>query len=341
VTRLSISTLPYKRVVAGIAALVLVLAVGTAGYMVIEGWSFLDAVYMASITITTVGYREVEPLSDAGVVFTMGLLFVGVGTAFYILTALVAAIIEGDFGQVFGLRRMRDTIKHLKGHLVVCGYGRVGAEVAAELRERDTRFVVIDSNEDALENARTAGALTVKGDATVEEVLIEAGIQSCSAVIAASDSDVTNTYITLTVRSLRPDVFIVARVSSPLVERKLRQAGADRIVSPYAMGGRRMAYAALQPLVSDFIDLLPANAHKDRIMADILIDETSRLSGLTLAEVLEGCLDVVVLAVRDASGHMEVGPAPSRKVELGDRLTVVGNEDTLRSVGSRKLATRS
>ena len=326
----------HARVSLGIATLLLVLGFGTAGYMILEGWSFLDAFYMATITITTVGYREVEPLSDAGMVFTIGLLFVGVGTAFYILTALVASIIEGDLGQVFGLRRMQGTITRLKGHLIVCGYGRVGEEVSGELKERKAQFVVIDADDEALERARLAGALVVKGDATKEETLEEAGIQRCSAIIAATDSDVTNTYITLTVRGLRADVFVVARVSSPGIELKLRQAGADRTVSPYALGGRRMAYAALQPIVTDFIDLLPADEHNERIMADILIDKHSGLDGLSLSEVLAGCKDVVVLAVRDASGRMEVGPVSSRIVALGDRITVVGEEDSLRSLGSIK-----
>ena len=323
----------YGRVVLGLALLAAVIGVGTAGYMLIEGWSFLDAVYMAVTTVTTVGFREVRPLSTSGRVFTLLLILVGVGVAFYILTALVGAIIEGNLRQYFGVRRMISEIHRLRGHHIVCGFGRVGEEVARELKELRAPFVVIDLSQDAVERARQAGLLTVLGDATAEDTLTEAGIQHCRSLIAASDSDVANTYITLTAKSLRPDVFVVARVSTQKLEAKLRQAGADRIVSPYTMGGRHMALAALQPIMTDFIEMIAVGDQADRILAELEVDEDSGLAGRTLESALAGVRTAAVLAVRDARGDLRVGPPPSTVLQLGDKVVVVGREDELRSVG--------
>jgi voltage-gated potassium channel len=325
----------YNRVVLGLFMLVLVLATGTAGYMIIEDWSLLDAAYMASITITTVGYSEVRPLSETGKVFTIGLMFLGVGAAFYILTALVAAIIEGDLRQVFGARRMKLMIERLKDHYIVCGFGRVGEQVARELQSRGAPFVVVEVNESRIDDARADGMLVVQGDATVEETLSEAGIEQCRAVIAASDSDATNTYITLTAKGLRQEAYVVARVSSEAVEGKLLQAGADRTVSLYRIGGRRLAFAALQPLVTDFIDIFPGAEQGDRILAEITVEDDSGFAGKQLGEALEGHDDIVVLAVRDVRGRLDVGPVRSRILAVGEILIVVGQEQDLSALGVR------
>lgn len=335
----SLASSPLTRLVLGLAALQLVIVFGTAGYMVIEGWSLLDAFYMAVITITTVGYREVHPLDSEGQLFTALLLFLGVGVAFYILTVMVATIIEGDLGQLFGARRMRNAIQRLHDHYIVCGFGRVGQEIARELNERKLDFVVLDRDEAAVERGRRAGYVVLQGDATGEASLLEAGLARCRALIAASDSDATNTYITLTARALRPDAFVVARVSTPDFESKLRQAGASRVISPYAIGGKRLALAAIQPMITDFIDIVdasPPDALGERILAEFVIDEASGLAGRKLAEVLAGCRDVVPLAVRDAAGRMLVGPAGSTLLSTGDRLLVAGPEDELRRVSDRR-----
>ena len=173
--------------------------------------------YMAVTTVTTVGFREVNELSDAGRVFTMLYVLTGVGAAFYILTALVAVIIEGDLGEIFGVRRYRVAIRQLENHYIICGYGRVGREVAQELTARKVPFVVVDFNPDIQQQAKRDNVLMINSDATEADVLMEAGIQRCRGLIAASDSDANNTYITLTAKSLRADVFVVARVGSPEV----------------------------------------------------------------------------------------------------------------------------
>ena len=324
----------YSRVLVGLALLLAVLVTGTAGYMLIEGWSFIDALFMTVTTVTTVGFREVRPLDTEGRVFTIVLVLFGVGAAFYILTALVAAIIEGDLRQVFGARRMKMSIERLRDHYIVCGYGRVGREIAREFSERRIPFVVVEVRPESVEHARIDGALIVEGDATDEDTLRQAGIASCRALIAASDSDAGNTYITLTAKGLRPDLYVVARVGEPSVAAKLRLAGADRVVSPYSIGGRRMALAALQPMMTDFIDIVPSDPQGDRILAEFAVDDASGLAGRELADALSGCRDVAVLAVRDAQGRMTVGPAASTRLALGDRLMLVGGEDELRSIGA-------
>ena len=330
---LGLASTHYNRVVAGLLALLLILIGGTAGYVLIEGWSLLDAFYMSAITITTVGYREVQPLSEAGQVFTVVLLFFGVGAAFYILTTLVAAILEGDLRQVYGARRMKVMIERLHDHYIVCGFGRVGEQVALELQSRDAPFVVVEINDARIEDARAMGMLVVQGDATLESTLIGAGIERCRALIAASDSDSTNTYITLTAKGLRPETYVVARVRSEAVESKLAQAGADRTVSPYRIGGRRMAFAAMQPLVSDFIDIFPGAEQGDRVLAEIPVDDDSGFAGKQLGEALAGCEDIVVLAVRGAQGRLDVGPARSRVLAGGEILIVVGEEEDLSALG--------
>jgi voltage-gated potassium channel len=280
-----------------------------------------------------VGFREVHELSTAGRVFTIVLVLFGVGVAFYILTALVAAIIEGDLRLLFGARRMRSALERVSDHFIVCGYGRVGQEVCVELQQRKVPFVVVDIEASAIERARGDGMLAVQGDATEEDTLKAAGIERCRALIAASDSDAANTFITLTARGLRSDVFLVARVSTLSVEAKLRQAGANRVVSPYTMGGRRLALAAVQPIMADFIDIVPGS-QGNRILAEFLVDEDSGLAGRELTQALSSCKDVAALAVRDAEGAMTVGPAASTQLKLGDRLLVVGEEDDLRGIGA-------
>jgi voltage-gated potassium channel len=320
-------------VLEGLVLLGLVLAVGTAGYMLIEGWSFFDAFYMAVITVTTVGYGEIHPLSSEGRVFTVFVALFGIGIAFYILTAMVASIIEGDFRQLLGFRRTRLAVQELENHYIVCGFGRVGEEIVRELTERNAPVVVVDNGDSAIERARAAGVLTVSGDATRDETLIEAGVRRCNTIFAASDSDSVNTYITLTAKSLQPDVFVVARLRSPAVESKLRQAGADRVISPYSMGGRRMAFAALQPYVTDFVDLFANDPLGERVLVEVNVDEVSEFAGRSLGDVLEGCGDVVVLAVRDAEGRLVIGPPRSRLLSTGEVMIVIGSEDEVRTIG--------
>ena len=328
------------RILSGIAIFALLLAAGTVGYMIIDGWSFMDALFMTVTTVTTVGYREIHPLDTPGRVFTIVLVLFGVGTAFYLLTTLVALVIEGDLAAALGLTRMRGRIEHIRDHHILCGFGRVGEEIARELSERGLAFVVVDTNTDALARAQQSGFLTVEGDAASDDVLLAAGIRRARTLLAASDSDSGNTYITLTAKALNPDVLVVARAGKPESEARARRAGADRVISPYAIGGRRMALSAIQPNIVDFMDTLSVGRNAEQILAEIDITEHSRLFGLYVRHVMESTR-VAVLGLRRADGTLIVGPREDVRLEAGDRLIVAGLESDIARLSEMTMPTHT
>lgn len=308
---------------------------GTAGYMIIERWSFFDALFMTVITVTTVGYREVRPLDTEGRMFTIVLVLFGVGTAFYLLTTFVAMVIEGDVGEAFGLTRMKSRIDRLNDHYILCGYGRVGEEIAREFVERDLSFVVIENNPEAVQRLYDAGHPMIEGDAASDEVLIEGGVRRARTLLAASDSDSGNTYITLTAKALNPEIFVVARAGKRESEGRARRAGADRIISPYAISGRRMALSAIQPNIVDFMDTLAVGRGAGQILAEIEVSEESGFFGLYIRHLLESS-GVTILGVQRASGELIVGPREDVRLEMGDRLMVVGSEHEISSMSERQ-----
>jgi voltage-gated potassium channel len=301
--------------------------------MIIEGWSLLDALYMTVTTVTTVGFREVQPLGTGGRIFTIFLILLGVGVALYLLVSLVSLVLEGELGLALGVRRMRAKIQALRNHYILCGFGRVGEEIGREFRDRGIPFVVVESNPEAVGRARERGFLFIDGDASSDTVLLEAGIQHARCLLAASDSDAGNTYITLTAKAVNPDILVVARAGQPANQRKLRRAGADRVISPYLIGGRRMALSALQPLVVEFIDtLVQGGAPGEHIIAELEASEESGLAGRTLQDALEGCASVTVLAIQKPTGEIMVGPRGAAVLELGDRLIILGEEGDLEAL---------
>ena len=241
-----------RRVLPALNILVIIIGSGIAGYIVIEHWSFIDALYMTILTITTVGYGEVHTLSQGGKIFSVALMIGGVGSVLYTLSLLIQYLLEGQFGITLKRRRMRTEIAKLKGHFILCGYGRMGKEIASTFNDEGIPFVVIEENQDSAAMAGEDGYLYLQGDATSDEVLKEARIESAHGLVTAVGSDVDNTYITLSARGLCPDLFITARSCSPGVEVKLKRAGADIVVSPHSIGARRMAMLALHPTAVDF-----------------------------------------------------------------------------------------
>jgi voltage-gated potassium channel len=313
------------RVITGLAVFLALLAAGTGGYMAIERWSFIDAFYMTVTTITTVGYREVQPLDTKGRVFTIFLVLFGVGTAFYLLTTFVALVIEGDLRAALGVTRMKGRIEQLRDHHILCGYGRVGEEIAREFVERKTAFVVVEQNPEAIRRAVEAGHLVIEGDAAADDVLTQAGVQRAHALLAASDSDSGNTYITLTAKALNPRIFVVARAGKRQSEGRAVRAGADRVISPYAISGRRMALSAIQPNIVDFMDTLAVGRNSEQILAEIEVTEESGMFGLYIRHIHESSR-VTILGLQRASGELIVGPREDLRLEMGDRLMVVGRE---------------
>jgi len=320
---------PIRRLAVGAVLFFGLYAFGVLGYMAIEGWSFIDSLFMTAITVTTVGFEEVHPLDTGGKIFTIFVAFFGIGWAFYILLGLVDMILGGQLGLTLGVRRMKGKIEAQRDHYVLCGFGRVGKEIARDLTARGTPFVIVDSNPEAIERARKQDYLLVEGDATSDAALTEAGIQRARCLLAASDSDSGNTYIVLTAKALNPRLFVVARVGQPASTTPMLRAGADRVISPYSIGGRRMALSALQPLVVDFIDTLVKGRHGEQILAELEASEESGLAGMTIEGCFQACPTATTLALQKANGAIHVGPRGTTVVELGDRLIVLGDEADL------------
>src|SRR5829696_3530136 len=248
--------LALRRVQSAIVALLIITAVGVLGYMVFEGWRFTDALYMTEITLTTVGYREVHVLDASGQLWTMLLLITGVGTLFYAAVSSVELVVEGTVRGYFGRRRVKAAIGKLSGHYILCGYGRVGRQVAREFAADEVPFVIVEQDPEILEECMAEGFLALLGEAADDDVLEEAGILRAGGLIAAVDSDADNVFVVLSARKLNPKLHIAARASSDESAAKLEIAGADRTLSPYAVGGRRLAALATQPLVVDFLDVV-------------------------------------------------------------------------------------
>jgi voltage-gated potassium channel len=240
-----------RRILPALYVLVIITGSGVAGYMIIEHWSFLDALYMTIRAITTAGYGEVYPLSQGGKVFSIVLLIGGVVGVLYALGLLMQCLLEGQLGITLRRRRMKTEIAKLKEHFILCGYGRMGREIANTFNDEGIPFVVIENSQESAAMAGEDGYLYLQGDATNDEVLKEARIESARGLVAAVGSDVDNTYITLSARGLCPDLLITARSCSPGVEVKLKRAGANCIVSPHSIGARRMAMLALHPAAVD------------------------------------------------------------------------------------------
>ncbi len=323
-----------RRVLLGILVLLVIIVIGVAGYRLIEGWSLVDSLYMTITTITTVGFQEVHPLDTAGRVFTMVLVLGGVGGALYALTGIMTFVVEGQFGLTLGRRRMRSRIAQLKGHFILCGYGRVGEEIGRHFKEEGIPFVVIDHHPDCIARLEAAGYLYVQGDATTDEMLNAAGVERARGLVAAVGGDVENTYITLSARGLNPHLFIEARASNAEAEEKLRRAGADRVVSPTSIGGRRMAMLALRPAVVDFIDTIILGRGREMQVEDVDIIPGGPLAGRTVREVRRGG-DVNVLAMWKEGGRFVPNPLDDAPIEPGDRLVVIGSARALAALEQR------
>jgi len=320
-----VDVLPGNLIVAA-AVLVVLPIIGTAGYMILEGWSFLDALYMTIITLTTVGFREVRELDDSGRIFTMLLIISGVGAILYAFLAVFQFVLEGELGLLLGRQRMKSRIEGLNDHYIRCGFGRVGEEIAREFSARRLPFVVVESNPEAIERAERRGFLLLVGDATSDEIPKEAGVERARVLLAASDSDAGNTFIVLTAKALNPRLFLVTRAAYPESEPRMLRAGADRVFSPYNIAGKQMALTALHPLVVEFIDTLASRRDGAPVLAEIDVSEVSGLAGRTIHDVLHQFPSVVVLGLESAAGDLRVGPASDTVLRMSDRVILMGQE---------------
>jgi voltage-gated potassium channel len=305
--------------------------VGTAGYYALEPkYSLFDALYMTIITLTTVGYEEVHPLSRWGRAFTMLLLLGGVFTFFYTATELLRVVVSGEVQQLLGRQRMERNLAALNNHLIVCGFGRMGRYVCREFSRQGLPFVIIDRKAEALEGPDAANGIPVVGDATNDEVLKRAGVERARALVTVAASDADNLYITMSARLLNEKLYIVARAEGDQAEQKLLRAGASRVVTPYAIGGTKVAHAVLRPNVVDFIELATATEHLDLQIEETTIQPHSPLTGKTLrASRLRDELGLIVVAVKKPQGHMIYTPPGEHVIEAGDTLIALGRRPQL------------
>jgi voltage-gated potassium channel len=308
------------------AAIALVVAGGTVGYMVIEGWSLLDALYMTVTTITTVGFREVRELSTAGRIFTMLLILCGAGVILYGLATIVEYAIKAQLSGVFKRRAVRKQVNRLESHYIICGYGRVGESVARHFAAQEAAFVVVDNDPAGLARAEADGFLVVEGDATSDETLEAAGIRKAQGVVAAVGSDAGNIYVTLSARVLNPGLLIVARASSEDTVNKLKRAGADRVVSPYGIGGRQMAALMLKPLVTDYLDVVTGDGALEFRMEELALTAKCCAVGRTIQELaVRKTTGATILAVRNGeTGVFDTNPSPEVVLESGDTVIAIG-----------------
>ena len=314
------------------ALLVLVMAIGTAGYHYIEHWPWFDGFYMVITTLTTIGYQEVHPLSHAGRVFNVFIIIAGVSLLLLGVGLLSQALLEFELQSFFGRRRMEREISRLDGHFIICGMGRVGRKVARELARKPAPFVIIDNSDAKRERFANEKWPVIAGDATLEATLKEARIEHASGLIAATTTDATNLYIVLTARGLNPHLKIIARASEDAAEKHLLTAGADSVVSPYSFAGQRIAQSLLRPHVVTFLDTATTHLGMDLEIGEIHITPDSMFAGKTLeTSRIRQERGVIVLAIKRRD-DMRFNPAPDERIEPGDCLIAMGEPAQLREL---------
>lgn len=316
-----------------LSLLLLVIVFGTVGYRLLGGreWSFVDALYMTIITITTVGYREVhEPLGPTLMVFTVVLLVVGVGTTLYVLGSMAQVTIEGKMNAIIRRRRLDKKIHALKDHYIVCGCGRMGLLIARQLAEKPLPVVVVERDEAKINKAEEEGLPYIFADATDEDALVRAGIQRAKGLITALGTDADNVYVTLTARELNPKLYILARAGEEGSDKKLLRAGANKVVSPYTIGGMRMAEAVLRPAVVDFIEIATMKRTIDLQLEEVRVGPTSKLVGTTLLDShIRKDFDSIIIGIKKSSNEMIFNPTPDYRIEANDTLIALGKREDM------------
>ena len=317
-----------KRLALGLSILAAVIVAGTLGYVLIEHWGVADALYMTIITVGTVGFREIHPLSRAGEVFTMVLILAGVGALGFALGQFVEFLLEGHLTGFLEGRRMEKRIEALDGHTIVAGYGRVGKVVARTLADEGSPFVIVDTSAEAADVAHDEGWTFIQGDATEESVLVDAGVERAGAIVTALSADAENLFVTVTARALNPKIFIVARSAHESTEAKLINAGANRTITPNVIGGRRMASMVLHPTVSDYLDIVATGEGVEFRLQEIGLTPTSCFVGQTLAQArIRERTGAQVVAILHVDGHVNANPAADTMLVPGERLVVLGTPD--------------
>jgi voltage-gated potassium channel len=312
-----------------------IVAFGTCGYYFVEKMPPFEAFYMTMITISTVGYAEIFPLSPAGRALTIIIIILGITVGAYTIGLLVKAFIEGELLKMFGRIKVQKQISEIKDHFIVCGFGRIGRIISKELAADDIDFVVIEQDPAIIEQIESKNYLFLEMDATSEEALLKAGIMKANGIVTALRSDANNVFITLTAKGLRPDIYILARASHENNEDKLARAGASRVVSPHLIGGRRMAQVLKRPTVVDFIDIATMGSSLGLMMEEATVGNGSGLTGKNLVDSnLRKNFGVIIVAIKKMDGNMIFNPMPSETLEAGDVIVVIGKREDLKRMNA-------
>lgn len=308
----------------------LLLVLGSGGYIIIEGWPWTDSIYMTVITISTVGFGEIRPLSPIGRVFTGGLIILGVSTTAYAISTLADVIVAGEFRSLIWRRRMQNRIDKLQGHFIVCGFGRVGEQVVNELLANKVPLVVIEILPGLGPDLENLGVIPVEGNATDDTALLLAGIERASGICCCLPNDSDNVYVALTARSLSPDLTIISRANSHESERKLQIAGVNHVINPYVTSGRRMARQLIHPNILEFMDVVMHRDEVDILIEDIGVSELSSLRDRTIADTeVRKRIGANILAVRRPDGETFVNPGVEFALRAGDTLIALGTPEQL------------
>jgi voltage-gated potassium channel len=322
------------RLVYSLAALASVVAFGTVGFRLVEGWPLLDSLYMVVMTVTTVGYETPAPLSHGGRVFAIVFMVVGVGTVGFLLSTAVQALVRSEILAAYGERRRHRSMSKLRDHYIICGAGRVGTRIVREMRRAGVAFVVVESNALLAAELALPDARVLVRDATLDETLVEAGVERARGLAACLPDDADNLYVVLTARTLNPRLHIVARAVEESAEPKLVRAGANRVIAPTIIGSHRMAQALLKPAVADFVDSITAE-NLDLAFEQVEIAPGSTLAGLKLKDTtIRSALDIVVAAIRRKNGEMVFNPSGDTQIREGDLLIGIGRAESLAELGT-------
>jgi len=320
----------FSRLRISIIFLIIIILFGTSGYHLFEGMPLFDAFYMTLITISTVGFSEIKPLSNVGRIITMIIIVSGISALTYTLGQIAKIFVEGELRKLFGRRKLEKQIATLNNHYIICGYGRIGGVISKELADEAIPFVVIEQNPEKIEQLENNRFLYLNMDATSEETLIKAGLERAKGIVTAVSSDADNVFITLTAKGLRPDIFILSRTSDIKNEGKLLKAGATRVVCPYLIGGSRMAQLLKKPTVVDFIDIAMMDGKLGLKMEEAVVGPNSSLIGKTLVSShIRKDFGVIIVAIKKPSNEMIFNPLPSEKLEAGDVIVVIGKKEDL------------
>lgn len=322
-----------RQTLISVALSLILICGGSAGYMLIEKWSLMDSFYMTVITLATVGYSEVHTVSLEGRIFTVILILLGVGLFLYVAGNIIQFLVEGSIRSVLGRRKLDTQIKKLKGHYIICGYGRIGRVLARFLVEKYIDVVVIERSQKRVQKMDEDGILYLVGEATDEAVLERAGVHVARGLITAVATDADNVFLVLIAKQLNPDLFVVARASQNATKKTLLAAGANKVISPYDLGARRMAHAILRPTVIKFLEMAFADETTDIQMEELYVNQGSRFDGQTLLDSgIRKDFDMMIICIRKPDGQMLFNPKADTLISAGDKMVVVGCARNLKAL---------